>query len=130
MPLYDQHMAQATHNRALLAFLVQQDKQAIFSDWYVTIAFYTALHYFEAVLSVSESVTHRVSKNVIKHCPNHLSRNELIKIGFSQLHPSYSALYKMSRAARYTCNAPNSYSCNRAETMLARLVKECEKLSS
>jgi hypothetical protein len=46
MPSRDKHTGQAAHNRELLSFIGSQGKQSQFSDWYVTIAFYAALHYF------------------------------------------------------------------------------------
>jgi hypothetical protein len=122
MPSFDQHTTQAEHNKELLAFIWQHNKQAHFSDWCVTIAFYAALHYFEAALFVVKPITHG------EHCSNHTQRNDLIKTGYGQLYLPYISLYKMSRAARYNCNASNSYSWARTEIFLENVKQECGKL--
>lgn len=124
MPSFNQHTTQAEHNEELLAFIGQHNKQAHFSDWYVTVAFYTALHYFEAMIFVIKPTSYG------EHCSSHIKRNELVKKAFGQMHVPYAALYKVSRAARYNCNAPNSYSYTRMEAHLNNVKKECKKLIS
>ena len=50
MPSSEQHDFQAKHNQELLDFLESSNKRDGFRDWYVTIAFYTAVLHFEAIL--------------------------------------------------------------------------------
>jgi hypothetical protein len=119
MPQYDQHTAQAEHNKKLLAFFTEQGKQKEYSDWYVTVAFYTALHYFEAVLSVKPTTD-------FDHSPNHAVRNKIMKIEFGTIYNHYAILYRTSRIARYECHAPDSYAWNDADAYLASVKKECE----
>jgi hypothetical protein len=49
MPTDEQHITQAQHNASVLTFLTQQEKQEELSDWFTTIAFYSALHFVEAI---------------------------------------------------------------------------------
>jgi len=100
---------------------MEQNKQVEYSDWYVTVAFYTALHYFEAVLSVKPAAD-------FDHSPNHVARNKIMKIEFGTIYNHYSILYRTSRIARYECHAPDSYDWNDANTYLAGVKKECEAL--
>jgi hypothetical protein len=39
----------------MLLLIGCQNKQAYFSDWYVTVAFYTAIHFYEAMLDVAKA---------------------------------------------------------------------------
>ncbi len=50
MPEAVKHIKQAEHNEELLTHLLEVNKQSRFSDWYITVAFYTALHYIESVI--------------------------------------------------------------------------------
>jgi len=121
MPSYDQHTAQAEHNKLFLDFLREHGKQVEYGDWYVTVAFYTALHCFEAVLSVKPA-------DGLDHSPNHVARNRIIKTAFGRLYPSYSVLYQTSRVARYDCHAPSSLNWVEAEKYLDIVKKGCEAL--
>ncbi len=49
MPTDQQHITQALHNSSVLWLFSQHEKQAEFSDWFATIAFYSALHFIEAI---------------------------------------------------------------------------------
>ena len=122
MPQYEQHTAQAEHNENFLNFLTEQSKQTEYSDWYVTVAFYTALHHFEAALSVKPSAG-------FDHSPNHVTRNNIIKTTFKTLYPPYAILYQMSRIARYECHAPDSHDWNNAKTNLTGVKTACEAIT-
>jgi hypothetical protein len=121
MPRYEQHTAQAEHNEIFLNFLTGQGKQTEYSDWYVTVAFYAALHHFEAVLSVTPEAG-------FDHSPNHVTRNRTIKTVFVNLYRPYVVLYEMSRTARYDCHAPSTHNWADAEVYLDDVKKECEAL--
>ena len=123
MPQYEQHTAQAAHNKKLLDFLAEHGKQAEYGDWYVTVAFYAALHHFEAVLSVTPEAG-------FDHSPDHVTRNRVMKTAFRTIYRPYAALYRMSRTARYDCHAPDSHSWSIAETHLASVKRECEALKA
>ena len=122
MPQYEQHTAQAEHNENFMNFLTEQGKQTEYSDWYVTVAFYTALHHFEAVLS-TDTVTG------VSHSPNHTARNRTMKTVFGKLYRPYLALYEMSRIARYECHAPDSHDWNNAKTNLDGVKTECKAIT-
>jgi D-alanyl-D-alanine dipeptidase len=137
MPIYSQHTEQAEHNRELLRFFVQQDEQVKFSDWYVTVAFYSALHYFEAMLfSVKPvvpaggvAVEHSDALcGVYRAYSTHRARDLAMRSLFQQIYAPYSALYRMSRTARYNCYMPGKHDWKRAETLLDSVKKECETL--
>jgi len=120
---------QAEHNEEMLKFMVQQKQQAYFSDWCITIAFYTALHCFEAVIAATKpNIRNGVINVALEHSPSHYDRNEIMKSLFNNIHRPYAALYRMSRLARYDCHAPNSYNWNDAEAFLDDVKKECGKL--
>lgn len=59
MPSSDQHTKQAIHNESLLSLLEQQARHIDYGDWYVTIAFYAAVHRIEAVLFTKKIRTER-----------------------------------------------------------------------
>jgi len=122
MPQYGQHKAQAEHNKKLLNFFKEQSKQSEYSDWYVTIAFYAALHYFEAVISMKPV-------NGLSHSRNHAVRNRVIKTTFKGLYQPYATLYERSRAARYDCHIPGKHDWTRAENLLGEVKKECDALA-
>jgi hypothetical protein len=50
VPEFERHCLQASHNEKVLDFLNNESKAFEFSDWYVTIDFYCALHYIEAII--------------------------------------------------------------------------------
>jgi len=137
MPTYDQHTAQAEHNRELLGSLVQRDEAVKFSDWYVTVAFYAALHYYEAMLFSAKPVI-PAGGAAVEHSSDlcavydvhsqHRIRNLVMGSNFKQIYPPYYSLYKMSRTARYNCHTPSKYGWLRAEKLLAEVKKECNAL--
>jgi len=139
MPSQERHMKQSGHNCELLRFLGSQSKQSEFSDWYVTIAFYTALHYFEAMLAAAKpfvtvgglcmSIEHSgaLSLLYVKHS-EHQIRKKLIKTNFPQIYNPYINLYEMSRTARYECHAPVAHNWVDAEFYLDGVKAGCEAL--
>jgi len=136
MPIYSQHTEQAEHNRALLYSLMQQNEHIKFSDWYVTIAFYAALHYFEAmlffvkpVITAGRAVEHSDALcGVYRVYSKHRARDLAMRTFFQQIYASYSALYRMSRTARYNCHRPGKHDWERAETLLDSVKIACETL--
>lgn len=50
MASYNMHWEQAEHNQELVNELVGQTRPIRYRDWAVTIAFYAAIHYVEALL--------------------------------------------------------------------------------
>jgi len=129
MPTLEQHTIQAEHNEEMLKFMTQQKQQAYFSDWCITIAFYTALHSFEAVIAANKpTIRSGVTNAAVEHSPSHYARNEIMKSLFNNIHRPYAALYRMSRIARYDCHAPNSHNWADAEVFLGDVKNECGKL--
>jgi len=139
MPSQEKHTEQAAHNCEMLRVIGSQNKQTDFSDWYVTIAFYAALHYFEAMLFAAKpsvtagglrmSIEHSGTLSVlyVKHS-EHQIRKKLIKTNFQQIYNPYINLYEMSRAARYDCHAPTAHNWEKAEIFLDGVKTGCEAL--
>jgi len=127
MPTHEQHIAQAEHNENTLVFWSKQDKQAEFSDWYVTISFYASLHYFEAMIAIAKPTT---AGGIIEHSPDHRTRNSTMRTDFNRIYGKYARLYQMSKVARYNCHIPNSHKWPLAEKYLADVKNECGKLVS
>ena len=129
MPAYEKHSAQAKHNEGLLKLIRAQNKQKLYEDWCVTVAFYTALHYFEAMLAVVKPNIYTPGAMVTaEHCTDHNTRSNIMKAKFENLHYPYSVLYKFSRLARYNCHSPNTYVRTNAEKSLEAVKKECRRL--
>ena len=139
MPTYQKHMEQAEHNGELLEFIGRDGAQTRFSDWYVTVVFYTALHYFEAMLfkvkpsvqfgTLSATVEHSGSLSTfyVKHS-EHQIRKKLMRTNFPQIYNPYRTLYEMSRTARYDCHTPSTHNWADAEAYLDDVKRECETL--
>jgi hypothetical protein len=123
MPQYDQHMKQATRNEKLFKLTKALDKNSEFCDWHVTIAFYTAVHYLEAMFVVVVPKT--ADGKDVYHCLKHSNRNELIKSKFKQVHIPYSSLYKYSKSARYNCYESYNFYRADAEKRLLDIKEEC-----
>jgi hypothetical protein len=137
MPSYNKHIEQTAHNGELLRFIGDQNKQTYFSDWYVTIVFYTALHCFEAMLFRVKPVVQFGTLNVrIEHSGSlstlypknseHQIRKRLLKDSFPQISVPYLTLYEMSRAARYECHATNTHNWVDAEMYLQDVKTLCD----
>jgi hypothetical protein len=138
MPTYKQHTEQAGHNGALLEFFAQQGVEGRFSDWYVTVAFYAALHYFEAMLFARKPAA-PAGGAAVEHSGDlcdaydtyseHRARNMFMGSDFQQIYAPYYTLYRMSRTARYNCHAPSRHDWKRAGILLDEVKKECETLA-
>jgi len=105
MPLQSRHEAQSEHNKGMLGFIDTNDNTDGFRDWYVTVAYYTALHYFEAILPivVPKINSRRKISLLEEHYYDHGER--LIAMAdvaeFIYIHKPYSTLHKISKAAKY-----------------------------
>ena len=143
MPSHEKHRTQAEHNAEMLRFIGARNGQTPFSDWYVTVAFYAALHLFEAMLSaVKPTVTIDRPNMKVKaedssslcgfyrsHSEHHVRKLIMTSSKkFDRLYRPYTRLYDMSRVARYKCYASNSHDWIQAELLLDDVKKECETL--
>ena len=93
MPSKQVHIQQAVHNQQLCGVL----DNAHYPDWCVTVMFYCALHYVDAILA--ESLTGQV-----QHPQSHEYRNKgigMLQVFTPQIHADYRALQTRSRMARY-----------------------------
>ena len=118
MPEDAKHIRQAAHNEEVLSLFSATKKEAYFGDWYVTIAFYTSLHYVEAIVFRKRkfniyrqtTVSGRHSseiKRIIGETSEHVVRNKLLFNNphiFNDMYIPYGTLYEMSRVARYDCH--------------------------
>lgn len=88
MPLKPEHISKAEHNEKLADTI----GKTAYLDWAVTIIFYAALHYADAILAVSavHPETHRERNNAIG------TNATLLKI-----RAEYRILETLSRNARY-----------------------------
>ena len=87
MPTLDDHIRQWQHNRRCLCTIAPD-----FSDWQITVAFYTALHAVDTLLSFDKvTVT------------NHEGRNRTLAgtNRYEKVNESYQPLYNLSRVVRY-----------------------------
>ena len=127
MPPHSKHRKQAKHNEELMTHAKELGESGEFSDWVVTIAFYTAVHCVEAMLAIVKPRTRK--GNVIEHCLDHSLRNIVVKMVCGiDMHMPYSALYKYSKMAKYDCHEPKTYIRVNAEKCLMVVKHECEKL--
>ena len=133
MPSNIQHTAQAAHNERLLLHLRQQAIHAEYGDWYVTVAFYAAIHHVEAMLFTKKQL---VRDTVIKHSTDvrkilgslsdHGAREWLLRRVFRNLYDPYMNLYQLSQVAKYACHVPNESDWSVAVSLLERMKVECE----
>lgn len=93
MPSLPDHVAKARHNESFIGQLGQPPAQ--FPDWAVIGAFYAALHYVDAYLSL---------RNI--HPPTHHQRSGYVARmrDLRGVYPDYRTLEDTSRDARYTNN--------------------------
>ena len=90
----EQHLALAHANEEFLGEI----RSTGHLDWTVTVLFYTALHYADAVLARFHSA----------HPTDHQDRaRQLSSPSYSSLHDSYRRLQDRSRAARYEGQTPS-----------------------
>jgi hypothetical protein len=122
-------MKQAKHNQELIEFIEMNGGADRFCDWCVTIAFYSALHYFEAILPV---VAPKINKNrqhglIREHYDVHIDRQILMRMVFENIYVPYSALYNRSRAAKYRKYDTSPVIRQLAKKRLEEVVIECRK---
>ena len=88
MPLQSEHISKAEANEKFVATVAQ----TAYLDWAVTIIFYSALHYVDAVLAASSV-----------HPDNHTKRSHAIGANATLLtiRPEYRVLETLSKNARY-----------------------------
>ena len=141
---FERHTSQATHNENLLGILSTQKIDKQYSDWYVTIAFYSAVHHFEALLfKYTKAFKLNKAKIQINHShelldfystkSEHYARKHLMLDNQDVLGKMYNAfvtLYEQSRVARYDCHNTSSYDLGASEGYLDQVKKECAKLLS
>jgi len=139
MPDYGKHTAQAEHNEKLLSTFESQSWETEFGDWYVTIAFYSAVHYFEAMLyAVKPNIpVGGVKTEFVEHSSNrafrgfyethseHCVREKLIRLKFGRISAPFNWLYERSRTARYNCQALEDDDCAKAKSNLQKVKSLC-----
>lgn len=144
MPDFQRHIEQARHNEKLLFYLQEKKLNNVFSDWYVTVAFYSAVHYFESVLykrqflfsygglKIQAAHSNALLKFFNSNSQHYVRRKVMLDHDdiFGKIYNPYQSLYEMSRVARYDCNSPNSHDIGGAEKNLEDVKKECTKLSN
>jgi len=140
MPSNDQHLKQAAHNEGLLSFLRQQAQHILYGDWYVTIAFYAAIHHIEAMLYTIKH-TIRGGSTVqnpvfVKHSSDarkawslptdHGARERILKCSFHNIYDPYMNLYQLSQTAKYNYHQTSEFEWGGAVSTLERIKTECE----
>ncbi|MDR2694215.1 MAG: hypothetical protein LBB74_08395 [Chitinispirillales bacterium] len=127
MSTYDEHMERVGHNKALLDFLEIHEGHSVFSDWFVTVAFYTAVQRVEAMLFlVKPQIRGRVgTTTAVEHCNGHRERSAVIGRCFENLYFSYTALYGYSRIAKYRCYIPGPPNGKNAKELLQDIEAKC-----
>ena len=132
MSSYEEHMARVGHNKALLDFFETHEGHSIFSDWYVTIAFYTAAQRVEALFFVVKpQIKGRVGTiTVIEHSSGHRERSAIIGRCFEKMHFAYTTLYGYSRIAKYRCYIPVSPNGKSAKVLLREIEDKCGKTTA
>jgi hypothetical protein len=93
MPVTEDHLTLACHNLQVLNHLSTNQQ---YSDWFVTITAYTALHLFEALLFEQKNEQVR-----IQHCSDHGIREEVLKASYPSIWKHYRPLIAASNVARY-----------------------------
>jgi len=89
MATVQKHLQQARHNESLLQKLSSTE----FPDWYGTIAFYSAIHYVEALFRHFGASSH-----------DHRQREYLLKESYPAIFKQYRPLLNWSMTARYDCS--------------------------
>jgi hypothetical protein len=143
MPEAAKHLKQANHNEELIQLISSQKKEAYFSDWYVTVAFYTSLHYIETIIfnkrvfNINKSMTVKGKhssdfKTAIGTGSEHVVRSKLIYHNpeiFDKIYIPYGNLHEMSRTARYDCHETPSNEFIDAEECLADVKKAFQEIA-
>lgn len=154
MPEFAEHQRQAYHNLDLLSFFVSHDSCKKFADWYVTVSFYSALHFVEAIFQHHKTVAilpngiqvkvahsseakdfyNRGAQKVFDHVgSDHSARRQLMhdnSLTFSGVIPAYNTLYEKCQVARYYCNDPESHDYIEAEELITDMKKWFESIKS
>lgn len=131
MPTQDRHVAQAAHNNEMLAFIDTHDASDCFRDWYTTISYYTALHYFEAILpiAVPEINKHRTKSPFEQHYYDHGERlKAMADSEFIDVYKPYSSLHKFSKAAKYNNFDTTRFIKILVRNYLADVALACKKI--
>ena len=142
MPSHARHDRQAIHNEELLHLLKDQNLTKEFSDWFVTVAFYSGVHLFESFLAKynktllvdrvkiecdhSDKLCRFYNTNSGHHVRKRLMLDN--KNIFKDIYNPYQNLYEMSRVARYDCNAPYEHSYGYSEFYLNEVKTGFKKL--
>jgi len=111
MATCQEHEQAWRHNRKFLTTIQKE-----FTDWKLTVAFYTALHVVDWLL-VTEG----------NGCIGHTARNGLLKANrYSKIWRHYQPLFNASLVSRYK-SAPNQFDSAKAEAFINNNLLECEK---
>jgi len=107
MPTTNEHISKAIHNSLFSNHLKSSTNE--YSDWVVTVYFYTALHLIDAYLAT-----------LGKHPPSHHSRDTHIQrvSGLREIYPDYRDLEDLSRDARYTTRVVDQQDIQDSEVSL------------
>jgi uncharacterized protein (UPF0332 family) len=102
LPLKSEHISKAERNEKIAQTLAT----TMYWDWVVTILFYAALHYVDAILAVSGT-----------HPENHTRRNDFMWTNdtLKKIRSEYRTLETLSRNARYRVIAIDSDDLHQAE---------------
>jgi len=127
MASQEQHKIQAKHNQDLLDFFEKTPGGDEFDDWYVTVAFYTALHHFEAILPAVASKINNKRKMgfVLEHYDTHAERSFAMQIIFYDVYIPYSSLYKRSKMAKYKKFVVTPVIKSLTKRHLEEVIREC-----
>lgn len=116
-----ERLARAKHNEEVSKYLTNQVK---YSDWVVTCAFYSALHYIE-YKGFPLNLAGKSKKNQIRSighyrsamglsCSLHEARHHLVKNHHPAIATTYQQLYDLCHTARY-----RKYSSNKKDADVA-----------
>jgi hypothetical protein len=95
LPALSMHLDQANHNRSL-AVKLANESPVQYKDWAVIIAFYSAVHYFEAYLTTTPYEHSDAMEN-----PHAFRCSEVELVYSKQAAKAYKKLYHASRMLRY-----------------------------
>lgn len=108
--------AHARHNEEVFTHLRDNTE---YTDWVITTAFYSAVHYVESYLFPFEDYDGSTFKTIHEYhtkqpfSSKHQSRDQLVKIKMNEVHGAYKRLNNLSKTARYKdyeFNTHGSYS--------------------
>ena len=92
MPSIEDHRQQSSHNKCFLTMIQNGCSDEEYTDWKITVMFYTILHLVDTKLAIK-----------LFHPNNHSERNLLVnrEDDFKKIRRDYIKLCTFSRAARY-----------------------------